>query len=148
MNVSKVVVVKPQAEPYVEELDDSHDAMTALFHENGLGSMSPPDITIIETKHDFEHDYIIAAVSEDGAMEYGLPGNRKVDEVVIAGIFAVMKFEQACGFSRPVSLTDEEIAHYIKKFKTPQQFVIRYVDGSNVYIDRKDYEKFNDDCSR
>lgn len=108
----KVLIVKPEEKPYVEEI------------ENGLESMQEIVGGYIEMIDLDEKTSLVC--NEEGKIQ-GLEGNRRIGRDIIAGTFFL------CGFNEDgesVSLTDDQISKYYEIFKEPEYFTQEEVEDS------------------
>jgi len=104
-NKIRVLVVEPQKQPYVMEVEKDYRAMQKIVG----GSIEYAYLS------DDAHIYCNA----EGKL-LGLEGNRRLeDRDIIAGTFFICSDD---GYGDDISLTDEQIEKYTERFKEPEQF--------------------------
>lgn len=104
-NKIKVLVVEPQKQPYVKEIEKDFRAMQAI-----VGGR-------IEYAYLSDDAHIYC--NEEGKL-LGLELNRKLENRdIIAGTFFICSDD---GYGDDTSLTDEQIEKYTERFKEPEQF--------------------------
>ncbi len=104
-NKIKVLVVEPQKQPYVKEIEKDYRAMQAI-----VGGR-------IEYAYLSDDAHIYC--NEEGKL-LGLEWNRKLENRdIIAGTFFICSDD---GYGDDISLTDEQIEKYTERFKEPEQF--------------------------
>ena len=112
-NLLKVVVVEPNKEPYVAEIQDDYKAIQRVV--GGLFQCTYP----------FDDDTVV--YSNDEAKLIGMEGNRTIDGQLYAGPFFIAKDNNDGSTG---SLTDEQIEKYAKKFKGIESYSQDDVEGS------------------
>ena len=113
MNIEtmKVLVVEPEKEPYVKEID------------NGLSSLQKEVGGYIEAVYPFE-DPVAIICNEEGKLE-GLPLNRALRDEdghvydIIAGTFLIAGLSE----DNFCSLDDEQIEKFSAMYKSPELFM-------------------------
>ncbi len=104
-NKIKVLVVEPQIQPYIKEVEKDYRAMQAIVG-------GPIEYAYLS---DDAHIYCNA----EGKL-LGLEWNRKLENRdIIAGTFFICSDD---GNGDDISLTDDQIQIYTERFKEPEQF--------------------------
>lgn len=118
-SIMRVLIVKPQAIPYVLEIEKGLEPMQEIV--SGLIEMVDLDETTC------------LVCNEEGKLQ-GLEGNRRIGRDVIAGTFFL------CGFNdegESISLSDDQISKYYECFKEPEYYLEGEVENSafmDVYL--------------
>lgn len=111
-NLIRVLIVEPQKQPYVKEIENDFRAMQAVVG----GSIEYSYLT------DDVHIYC----NEEGKL-LGLTSNRRVDNGdIIAGTFFICGDN---GYGEDISLTDEQLEQYKERFKEPEHFSYKEMDN-------------------
>ena len=111
-NLIRVLIVEPQKQPYVKDIENDFRAMQAVVG----GSIEYLYLT------DDAHIYC----NEEGKL-LGLTGNRRMDNGdVIAGTFFICGDN---GYGEDISLTDDQVAQYTERFKEPEYFSYKEMDN-------------------
>jgi len=109
--IMKVLMVEPQKEPFVTEI------------ENGLETMQKAVDGLIEVI--YLEDNVLMVCNEEGKCT-GLEGNRRIDNGdIIAGNFFI------CGGNdegEMVSLTDKQVERYTERFKETEMYSAEEVE--------------------
>lgn len=113
----RVLMVEPGKEPYTSEIDDDLKGL-----QNAVDGLI--EVVYLE-------ETILLVCNEEGKC-LGLEGNRRVDNGdIIAGTFLI------CGGNdegEMISLIDEQIEKYSKRFKEPEYYSDKEVEDS-IFIE-------------
>ena len=112
----KILIVEPNKEPYEFLLDNKLEAMQKIVGGN------------IEVVNLDQNTALVC--NEEGKLD-GLEGNRRVAHDVIAGTFFIVGDNNEGEF---ISLTDEQISNYHKRFKDSEEITSEKVEDS-IYIE-------------
>ena len=112
----KILIVEPNKEPYEALLDNKLEAMQKIVGGN------------IEVVNLDQNTALVC--NEEGKLD-GLEGNRRVAHDVIAGTFFIVGDNNEGEF---ISLTDEQISNYHKRFKDSEEISSEEVEAS-IYIE-------------
>ena len=112
----KILIVEPNKEPYESLLDNKLEAMQKIVGGN------------IEVVNLDQNTALVC--NEEGKLD-GLEGNRRVAHDVIAGTFFIVGDNNEGEF---ISLTDEQISNYHKRFKDSEEITSEEVEDS-IYIE-------------
>ena len=112
----KILIVEPNKEPYESLLENKLEAMQKIVGGN------------IEVVNLDQNTALVC--NEEGKLD-GLEGNRRVDHDVIAGTFFIVGDNNEGEF---ISLTDEQICNYHKRFKDSEEISSEEVEDS-IYIE-------------
>jgi len=119
----RVLAVEPMKTAYVKEIDGSLKSMQSLVQGT------------IQAVYPFR-DKVALVCNDDGKIN-GMPLNRELPEIddIIAGPFFV------CGLGAEdfVSLTDEQVEQYMKRFRDPELILV--ADEGIIVIKVPDDEK-------
>lgn len=138
-----ILLVKPQQAPeeyLYDHTDKSADKL--LCKDNDNISTLNTDIEVLEQGKEYlpgnanEIDYQILAISNSYAKVRGLPGNRFVNDAVIAGNFLICKYVQSDEFGiswHPISLSPENIKYYKRKFREPEFYARSKIQNQEEY---------------
>ena len=111
-NLIRVLIVEPQKQPYVKDIENDFRAMQA--------AVGGPIEYLYLT--DDAHIYC----NEEGKL-LGLTGNRRMDNGdVIAGTFFICGDN---GYGEDISLTDEQVEQYTERFKEQEYFSYKEMDN-------------------
>ena len=111
-NLIRVLIVEPQKQPYVKDIENDFRAMQA--------AVGGPIEYLYLT--DDAHIYC----NEEGKL-LGLTGNRRIDNGdVIAGTFFIYGDD---GYGEDISLTDDQVAQYTERFKEQEFFSYKEMDN-------------------
>lgn len=114
-NLMRILIVEPQKQPYVKDIENDFRAMQAVVG-------GPIEYSYLT---DDAHIYC----NEEGKL-LGLTGNRRIDNGdVIAGTFFICGNN---GYGEDISLTDEQVAQYTERFKEPEYFSYKEMDNMVV----------------
>ena len=112
----KILIVEPNKAPYESFLDYNLEAMQKIVGGN------------IEVVNLEQNTALVC--NEEGKLD-GLEGNRRVGHDVIAGTFFIVGDNNEGEF---ISLTDEQISNYHKRFKDSEEISSEEVEDS-IYIE-------------
>ncbi len=111
-NLIRVLIVEPQKQPYVKDIENDFRAMQAVVG-------GPIEYLYLT---DDAHIYC----NEEGKL-LGLTGNRRMDNGdVIAGTFFICGDN---GYGEDISLTDEQVEQYTERFKEQEYFSYKEMDN-------------------
>ena len=111
-NLIRVLIVEPQKQPYVKDIENDFRAMQAVVG-------GPIEYLYLT---DDAHIYC----NEEGKL-LGLTGNRRMDNGdVIAGTFFICGDN---GYGEDISLTDEQVEQYTERFKEQEFFSYKEMDN-------------------
>ena len=111
-NLIRVLIVEPQKQPYVKDIENDFRAMQAVVG-------GPIEYLYLT---DDAHIYC----NEEGKL-LGLTGNRRIDNGdVIAGTFFICGDN---GYGEDISLTDEQVEQYTERFKEQEYFSYKEMDN-------------------
>lgn len=111
----KVLIIEPEKRPYISEIENHFKSMQAV-----VGGMFEC-VVLDKDAHLF--------CNESGKL-IGLPGNRKINDDIIAGTFLI------CGndrYGNSISLTDEQINTYSSLFAEPEYYTNEQVQSDIHY---------------
>lgn len=121
----RVLIIEPMKEPHVADI------------ENDLKSMQDVVGGLIEVIN--LEDDIVMVDNEEGKL-IGLEGNRRVGRDIIAGTFFLCGSNDEGEF---VSLTEEQIDKYTKRFKESEYYTAEQVENS-IRIELYSYDSIKE----
>ncbi|NLL67845.1 MAG: DUF3846 domain-containing protein [Clostridiaceae bacterium] len=121
----RVLMIEPMKEPYVVDIGNDLKSM-----QDVVGGL----IEVINLEDD-----IVMVDNEEGKL-IGLEGNRRVGRDIIAGTFFLCGSNDEGEF---VSLTEEQIDKYTKRFKESEYYTAEQVENS-IRIELYSYDSIKE----